>query len=189
MNKPDNSIIQSWLNGELEGDALREMEAWAEEHAEELEVEMGWESLAQEISESVPQNVEPPYQDFFNERVKLHALEVDEPANVAQPKPSIWQRLNWLLAPTALAGMAVCFYLGTQIESDRNIALPTLSADEVYTPVAGVSSEVVETEQATLIVLEGLDEIPESIDIVSGDSSFGVSPMMLAKAERQTYLF
>ncbi|MGJ8672365.1 hypothetical protein [Rubritalea sp.] len=188
MNKPENATIQSWLNGELEGGALREMEAWAEEHAEELEMEMGWQPLGQEITEIVPANEQPPHADFFNERVKLHALAADEEVTPAKPA-SFWQKLNWLLAPTAIAGVALGFYLGSSVDSTDTAVAYTLQAEEVYTPVKGVSSEVVESESATIIVLEGLDEIPESIDIVMGESSFGVSPMLLVTADRSELIY
>ena len=32
MNNPDESTIQNWLKGELEGNELKQMEAWAEEN-------------------------------------------------------------------------------------------------------------------------------------------------------------
>jgi hypothetical protein len=188
MNKPDNQTIQSWLKGELEGDSLREMEAWAEEHADELETQMGWQPLSKELAETIPDKEEPPYAEFFNERVKLHAFE-ESVSEVVESKPSLWQRLNWLVAPAALAGMAVCFYVGTHIGSSEQAQGSTLTAEEVYIPVHGVTSEVVETDEATLIVLDGLEAIPESLDIVSGESSFGVSPMLLAKAEGSEFLF
>ncbi|MFC5049155.1 hypothetical protein ACFPK9_00785 [Rubritalea spongiae] len=189
MNKPEKATIQSWLNGELEGDALREMEAWAEEHAEELEAEMGWQSLAQEIAELIPANEAPPHADFFNEQVKHHSLETEYDVSKQSTPVSFWQRLNWLLAPAALAGVALGFYLGARVKALDPAMVQLLQPEEVYTPVMGVTSEVVDSDAATVIVLEGLDDIPESIDIVMGDSSYGVSPMLLAKAEGNAPIF
>lgn len=193
MKQPDDATIQSWLEGELEGNALREMESWAEQNADQLEAAMGWDSLKSEIQSTVPASEEPPYADFFNERVKHQTVEEHVETQPEAAKPTFWQRINWMLAPTALAGMTLCFYLGTKVESGES-ALPTpvvasVVNEGVYTPVSGVSSEVVEMDDATVIVLEGLDEIPESLDIVAGESSHGVSPFMMVKAEREPLYF
>lgn len=188
MNKPDNTTIQAWLNGELEGDALREMEHWAEENAEALEREMGWQPLAEDIAEALPKTLSVPHADFFNEQIRSRVS--DEPAEQAPVKSaSIWQRLNWLIAPAALAGLAIGFYIGSSVDSSPSETYGSLSQELVYTPVSGVSSEVMDSETETVIVLEGLEPIPESIDIVHGESSFGVSPMFLAQLERSELTF
>ncbi|MFC4994477.1 hypothetical protein [Rubritalea tangerina] len=187
MKTPDKSTIQAWLNGELEGNALREMEAWAEENADQLEKEMGWEGLSEELVEHVPADEEPPYAEFFNERVRHHAIELAASNEEVAEKASLWAKFQWLFAPAALAGMALCFFLGTRVEPKGQEVAAVL--DGVYTPVSGVSSEVIVAGESTVIVLEGLEEIPESLDIVSGDSSVGVSPRMLVKAERETLYY
>lgn len=193
MNKPDESKIQSWLKGELEGNDLREMETWAENNAEQLESDMGWDSLQTEIQTTLPKSEEPPYADFFNERIKHHTIEAPQEVIEAPKKPNFFQKLNWLLAPTALAGMMVCFYAGTKVEGEAGVTPKQLVAmtpvEGVYTPVSGVSSAVVETESSTVIMLDGLDDIPDGLDIVAGESTYGVSPRMLVKAERATYYF
>ena len=174
MNNPDESTIQRWLKGELEGNELKQMEAWAEENATELEAKMGWDALGDEIAQALPSEQEPPYADFFNERVKHHAVELVEtpPATKASP---LWKRFNWILAPTAVAGMVFCFYLGTRIDQE--------------TPASGVHSEVIISGDSTVIVLDGLDEIPDALDIVSGETGQGLSPRMMVKTERESFYF
>lgn len=189
MNNPDESTIQQWLKGELEGNELKQMEAWAEEHAEELEAKMGWDALGAEISQSLPSQQEPPYADFFNERVKHHAVDLIEQAPAVKIIP-LWKRFNWILAPAAVAGMMFCFYLGTRVDQEstqQSVAVAVL--EEVYTPASGVHSEVTHSGGYTVIVLDGLDEIPDSLDIVSGDTSHGPSPRMMVKAERKSFYF
>ncbi|MFT5882538.1 MAG: ferric-dicitrate binding protein FerR (iron transport regulator) [Crocinitomicaceae bacterium] len=187
MNNPDESNIQQWLKGELEGNALKQMEAWAEEHAEELEAKMGWDALGTEISQSLPSKQEPPYADFFNERVKHHAIEIVEQAPAAKVIP-LWKRLNWILAPAAVAGMVFCFYLGTRVDQEST-GQSVAALEEVYTPASGVRSEVLLSGGSTVIVLDGLDEIPDSLDIVSGETGQGANPRMIVKAERESFYF
>ena len=189
MNNPDESTIQNWLKGELEGNELKQMEAWAEENAAELEAKMGWDALGDEISQALPSEQEPPYADFFNERVKHHAVELVETSPATKAAP-LWKRFNWILTPAAMAGMAFCFYLGTRI--DQDVATTEQSAavlEDVYTPASGVHSEVLHSGGITVIVLDGLDEIPDTLDIASGETGHGLSPRMMVKNERENLYF
>lgn len=190
MNKPDKAMIQNWLSGELEGNDLRSMESWAEKNAEQLESEMGWDSLQSEIQTTLPKSVEPPYADFFNERIKHHAIEQPVQKVDKTKKSGFFKKLNWLLAPTALALMTVCFYAGTKIKSSTETMAPAVAAvapmTGVYTPVSGVSSVLTDSEMATVIVLDGLDDLPESLDILAGESS---ASSVLVSAERAGYYF
>lgn len=190
MNKPDKAMIQNWLSGELEGNDLRAMERWAEQNAEQLESEMGWDSLQSEIQTTLPKSVEPPYADFFNERIKHHAIEQPALKVDKAKKSGFFKKLNWLLAPTALAVMTVCFYAGTKIDTSTEEIKPvtamTVPAAGVYTPVSGVSSVITESDTATVILLDGLDDLPESLDILAGESS---ASSVLVSAERAGYYF
>ncbi len=189
MNNPDESTIQRWLKGELEGNELKQMEAWAEENATELEAKMGWDALGDEISQALPSEQEPPYADFFNERVKHHAVELVETSPLTKASP-LWKRFNWILTPAAVAGMAFCFYLGTRIDQEATAMEQAVAVlEEVYTPASGVHSEVIISGDSTVIVLDGLDEIPDTLDIVSGETGQGASPRMMVKTERENFYF
>ena len=189
MNNPDESTIQRWLKGELEGNELKQMEAWAEDNATELEAKMGWDALGSEISKALPTEQEPPYADFFNERVKHHAMELVEDVPIAKSSP-FWKRFNWIFAPVAVAGMAFCFVLGTKIDHDPAATGNSIAAlEEVYTPASGVYSEVLFSGDSTVIVLDGLDAIPDTLDIAAGETSYGLNPRMMVKAERETFYY
>ena len=149
---------------------------------------MGWEALGSEISQVLPSEQEPPYADFFNERVKHHAVELADKTPEPLTVP-IWKKLNWIFAPTAIAGMALCFYLGTRIDQSTTIEPSVAALDAIYTPASGVHSEVIMSGESTVIVLDGLDEIPESLDIVLGETGLGLSPRMLVKAQRESFYF
>ena len=194
MNKPDDATLNRWLNGELKGTELEQVEAWAEVNADDFDetfqCNIGWEALRGEIIKSVPKSEEPPYPEFFNHKREQSILaEQEQPKeSMTEAQPSMWQRFRWAFMPAAFAGMAVCFYAGTKMNNPTVESSTVVSADgaqqEVYVPQSGVVAKVSETEGSTEIILDGLTPIPDSLDIAAGDSSTGNSPMMMTKAQR-----
>lgn len=191
MNQPDEKCIRRWLDGELEGKELRAMESWAESHASELESQMGWKALGNEIKQVTPDSVEPPYPDFFNQKIKQSIISQQNEQTVAVKSAGLITKLRWLFAPLAVACMTLCFYAGTMVHQQptpaSTVSLPPEETQEVYTPMGGVSAHVSESEIATVIVLDGLDQIPDSLDIVSGETGPGRSPMMMVRTDDVKY--
>jgi len=178
MNKaPNETTLTLWMDGELHGDELQQMEAYAKEHPELLTERDAIQAMSRSIQDNLPASIEPPYPDFFNERV-LHAIETERPVETAQASSNesvgFWK---WLIAPVAAGAMAVCFYLGTQVSSSdatpgmasMNNA-PTIAASTVYTPDSSVESNifVAGDQQTTVIVLEGLEDIPDDMNMAGG---------------------
>ena len=186
MNNPNQDKIQRWLRGELEGSALEEMEKWAEKNADTFEPNSTWPNLRKAILKSYSTDQEPPYTDFFNKRIQ-NTIEDASDQNEATNHASILRRMNWIFGPTALAGMALCFYLGTRIDNPAEKPASSFGlSGEVYTPALGIKADVSLSGGSTVITLDGLEEIPQSLDIVSGQTSIGSSPLMLAKMERNS---
>ena len=200
MNKPDEKTLNRWLNGELEGEELSQVETWAEQHAGDLDAEfkcsIGWDALNDECMSSIAASEEPPYPEFFNHKIQqaieneAHESSFNEtPAAQAAPdnvisSPGIWQKLRWMVLPTAAAA-AIAFYAGSNLtqspaNSDRASSGLVASYDGVYTPDSGVVAAVSESESATEIVLEGLKPISDALDIAHGETSQGDSPYMMA---------
>lgn len=168
--EPDETMLTLWMDGELEGEELRQMEAWAADHPELLAERDAIRAMNAQISANVPSSIEPPYPDFFNQRI-LRAIE-DEQATrevstqaTAAPKRGFWQ---WLAAPLAVGAMALCFYLGTQVNQPSPSA-PTVAvtSPSVYTPDGEVRANIFDSDDAnaTVIVLEGLEAIPDNLDM------------------------
>lgn len=176
MNKaPDETTLTLWMDGELHGDELQKIEAYAKEHPELLAERDAVQAMSRSIQENIPASVEPPYPDFFNERI-LHAIEAERPAEATTPAPTrgsagIWK---WLAAPLAAGAMAACFYLGTQVSSpatDAGMASTNTPAPStVYTPDSSVESNifVAGDQQTTVIVLEGLEDVPDDMNMAGG---------------------
>lgn len=155
-------------------------------------------AMSSSIREHVKADVEPPYPDFFNQKI-LRAIESEEV--VAQSERSqeakgmrgFWQ---WVTAPVAIpmamGAMALCFYLGTQFDNPPpvdggalTVVTPT-PAGSVYTPDGAVSAAMFKSDkaEATVIVLEGLDDIPDDLEMAGGPSVTSEGSMMIHAEDR-----
>ncbi len=191
MNKPDETTLNRWLNGELEDAELHAVEAWAEQYAGDLDAEfkcnIGWSALCDDYLKSVEPSVEPPYPEFFNSKI-LQMIEHDEqqldsePANVV--KPSIWQKFRWSVMPAAAAAL-VAFFIGMKMAPESSSAVATGHVGNVYVPLSGVAAAVMESDESTEIILEGLAPIADDVDIAAGERSATDLPYMMANSKRE----
>jgi hypothetical protein len=184
MNRPDEKTLASWLEGELEGEERRKVDAWAEAHAgeldEEFKCEIGWCALSDEMMTSLPDSQEPPYPDFFNHKIKQAIIGETEHEIAAQPSSSSWwSKLRLVIAPAAIAAL-VAFYAGMQIQNQQPAESPEVVAEPstIYVPNSGIVAAVSESNNATEIILNGLAPISDDLDIAAGETSPGNSPMM-----------
>ena len=190
MNKePDETTLTLWIDGELEGEELRRVEAWAQEHPELLAERDAIREMNASIRESVPANVEPPYADFFNQRI-LRQIEEEQrmnaPAVSRRSKRPFWQ---WLTAPAAVAVMVLCFYMGTRVSAPVSTHTPEMVAfsdvPSVYTPDGSVSADMFRAEDAnaTIIVLKGLEDIPDDFEMVGEPNTKNSGAVMVSTGE------
>lgn len=171
---PDETTLTLWMDGELQGEELQQMEQWAADHPELLAERDAVRQLNADIRSNVPAEVEPPYPDFFNSRI-MRAIEEDAiastPAEAAATPAKQSSFLRWLGIPAAAAAMLLCFYVGTRVGSpieSQGGQLANNSAN-VYTPDGNVHADIFTSEDAsaTVIVLEGLNDIPDDLDIAA----------------------
>jgi hypothetical protein len=166
----DETKLALWLDDELHGEDLATMETWAKDHPPQLaarEEVRHWRGL---MAATIPAAEEPPYPEFFNQRVaRAIREEATQPATVAK------QRIAWqsLLMPfAACAGMLLAFWLGAQSharppEIDVAGAPRAIPVEPfVYTPENGVKAERFASmdASATVIVLNGVAAIPDDTD-------------------------
>lgn len=167
--KPDEITLALWLDDELIGPELATMEAWAATQPEQLAAREKIRRWRETITANVVASEEPPYPDFFNNRV-LQAIREQAPTPVpSAEKPFSWK--SWLMPTAACAGMAVTFWAGmkTQAVPQTQVtrAPQAVSVDPVvYTPENGVDAEYFASTKAsaTVIVLSGITAIPDSTD-------------------------
>ena len=168
---PDETKLALWLDDELHGEELAAVEAWAKDHPEQLaarEEIRQWRGL---MASAIPAAEEPPYAEFFNGRVARAIREKTAESHVAAAQRRSWQ--SWLMPLAACAGMVLAFWLGGKTATpsipEINVAgaPKAIPVDPIlYTPVKGVKAEWFSSAEAsaTVIVLNGVDAIPDSID-------------------------
>lgn len=177
--QPDETTLTLWMDGELEGEELTRIEAWAQDHPEILAERDAVQRMSASIKENVAASVEPPYADFFNQRI-LRQINEETVSSVdrVEQKSSFWQQFGrWLVAPVAVGAMLICFYMGTQVGEmpaphSMNNTYSVSTIPTVYTPDGGVSAAMFKSEDAgaTVIVLEGLEDIPDDLEMVGEPS-------------------
>jgi hypothetical protein len=168
---PDETRLAMWLDDELSGAELAEMDAWAEAQPEHLATREEVRKLRGMLKENIPASEPPPYPDFFLSRINQGIRELEAPAVSAakNTRTSFWK--SWFMPLAACAGLVLAFSIGRQsVTSGTSIAVEkedkTITAPFVYTPEEGVFAEWVPNSQnsASVILLKGISAIPDSTD-------------------------
>jgi hypothetical protein len=168
--KPDETALALWLDDELHGAALAAFEASLAGDAELLARREAVRAWRLTIGAALPAVEEPPYPDFFNSRIG-QALRQTAP-RAERVKALSWRQ--WWLPAAAMAGMALTFWLGTKTGGGREVVqvrpapVPVVvPVPAVYTPQRGVAAEWFSSDDAaaTVIVLEGLDALPDTLEL------------------------
>ena len=164
-------LLTRWMDGVLSAAEQSEWEPYLAEHPE-LEAEReAFQTLRAELRAAVPASVEPPYPDFFNTHLERLIRESRSAlGEEAKPAPGVWRMLSWWLAPAAAAALVLAFLLGMQLGGPQDggvVVSAGVSVPAVYSPIASVEAEAVTDKSfgGTVIGLEGLDAIPNSVDL------------------------
>lgn len=166
--QPDNVELALWLEDEMSADELASFQQRGEispEHFAERERLRNWKSL---MGRGFPSEIEPPYPDFFNARVakEIRAAQMLPPQAFA--KKTSWRA--WLLPPSALAALALAFWLGGMMQGsgkrDQQISQIPAPRPSFYVPEEGVKAELVgNSRTATVIVLQGVQPISNELTL------------------------
>lgn len=187
MKKPSEELITKWMDGELEGRQLAEVEAYAAHHPE-LEEERAWlQSTRQGLREVFVADAKVPHEEFFLSRIR-HEIEMsgetEEPLKQSSSSDSVvgiaekkaarggggWRR-RWLMPlGAAAAALVVGWVIGVQGPKDETAVLAkgkgTGGEGVVYAPSLAVNAELIDSDSATIIVLDGLAELPATNNLV-----------------------
>ena len=166
---PDETRLALWLDDELTGIELADMDAWAAGVPEQLAAREELRAYRKMIAAALPANEEPPYPDFFLSRVNqgIRDLRAAEIQSTPSPSPMPFWR-SWLMPIAACAGMVLTFGIGRQISSSESARLAIVQPPKpiLYTPEDGVDAEWITSSKADamVIVLQGVSAIPDSTD-------------------------
>ena len=178
---PDETKLARWLDDELQGADLAAFEAAARPTPEMLaarEDVRRWRSM---MAAAIPLAEEPPYADFFNTRIeraiRRPAVATEQAAVPAQPWWVLFRR-HVLMPVAACCGMAFTFWLGMRTNHQAATLVvtppphPVATEPFVYTPQSGVEAERFASSpaSATVIVLSGVDAIPDDTDFSKSTS-------------------
>ena len=181
MNEDDlakkEELLTRWIDGELDEETTLEFERLMEgdpalrREAEETR------RLGNLIRGEVPSAIDPPSPDLFNARI-MKRIETPEgslqetatagPAStVIRPQPGIWGSLPWFIAGAAVITAAMIALQKPPAGGSRTGDVAASETANTYTPRDGVevTTRYVPEASATIISLEGLDEVPSDHEI------------------------
>ena len=165
--KPDDELLALWVEDELSGDSLSAVDAWASKQTEWLERReqaRSWKSL---IDGVLPESEDVPHAESFNARIRREIEADPESAPNVVPMRGT-PRWAWFMPAAAAAGMVFGFVMGRGGPEGavKEVTMPVAAlAPVLYTPTKGVNAEYVAADDATVILLAGVDAIPDSWEI------------------------
>jgi anti-sigma factor RsiW len=153
----------------LSGEEEREYALYLKAHPEAVAEVEAFKRIRAALRAEIPASQEPPYPEFFNSHLERMVRESEQVAERAPAKKSWWASYGtWLIPASAAAILA--FFAGMQIAPPdapkRDAATAGLPA--VYSPIASVHAEAVRDLGlgSALIILDGLDDLPDSVDLM-----------------------
>ncbi|MCX6876702.1 MAG: hypothetical protein NTW21_23270 [Verrucomicrobia bacterium] len=186
--KLDETTLARWLDDELQGAELAAVEVSIQGDEALLTRRRELREWRATIGAVIPAVREPLYPEFFNSRIERAIREQAPTRSWLSWLPSqaaAWRA--WWMPATALAGMALAFWVGTKTGGMTQVpavpkAVPVpvvVQVPTVYTPERGVAAEWFSSPDAaaTVIVLEGVEAIPDTLDFsetaaLPGDREF-----------------
>ena len=190
MKQPEKEILQQWSTGELTGEQLSVVERWADANPdiaaavmdELLEPILGFDTVG--VVDDVP------YPWFFNSKLEQQIVrefesETHAGEGVTPVSSGTWGKLKWLLAPTALVALVGSFFIGTQYGKVEQIVAKDNEAKHIiYLTNDKLSVDVIDTENASVIEVEGLEPFSDDAIPLSYNHSDEQEEMIVTLANQ-----
>lgn len=168
-------LVIRWMDDEeLSASDQEELKQILDAEPELAAMREGHHQIREELQAAFGKSADVPYGDFFQTKLEQAIRDADElDSPVAQPNVTSWRdALRWWLAPVAVGAMAVAFLAGTRVATSpvQDRLVVAQSRPLVYTPEGGVTASIVNADGAgtSVIVLDGLQPIPDSYDLMAG---------------------
>lgn len=170
-------LLTRWMGDALSAEELRELEPLLAKNPELNEERVDYRKLRDELKAAIPAEVEPPYPDFFNSHLERLVREASRDEQVSEGASRGFSRIwLWWMAPAATAVVVGAFLLGMQsVQPPDSPGLADASSSEIYSPLATVETKIIRDAEldATLIVVEGLDDLDDQDLVIGGGSIEG----------------
>lgn len=162
--KPDDELLALWVEDELDVSVHTEVDAWASGQAEWTEHRALARKTKWMLGSHIAADEDVPNGEFFNARIRRE-IEVRE--TVVEPAKSRGRSvIGWLVPLTAAASLVLGIWIGRGGPQSELVPAPIAElAPVLYTPQKGVEAELLRSEAATVVVLAGVDAIPDSWEI------------------------
>ena len=177
--------LTRWLDGEMTAAELASFEArLASDPALRLEAE-AMRQLCADVKAYFPVVADVPHPDFFNNQVMERISELERADRRQESKRSPW--FAWLTRPwLALAGAAaVLLIVGHFVFSDDMDPENATTLLNTYAPDNEIQTRTYHSKDAnaTILELDGLEEIPEDSNVVGFKASRSESIRNVAQAK------
>lgn len=193
-------LIVRWMDDEALSTVDREeLDRILEAEPELKAMREGHASMRSELQAAFGEPGDVPYGDFFQTKLEqaIRDSEREETAPAAKSGSSWKDALRWWLAPVTVGAMAIAFLAGTRVGTapveERLVVAQDQIRPLVYTPEGGVTSTIVnaDAEGTSVIVLDGLQPIPDSYNLMADRKSVGELPdhIQLISAEPAPQVF
>lgn len=168
------------LDGRLTPEDEKEYAAYLKEHPDELLGLESYKKLRADLRANIPVEQEPPFPDFFNSHLRKMIEDSEQPPEPVEAAESWFGTFGSWLVPAAAAAI-LAFFAGMQINQKVIVPAPVAANDSanvlpaVYSPIATVSAQAVRDQGlgGAVIILEGLEALPDSLELVSQGSGDG----------------
>ena len=171
MNRKEE-LITRWIDGELNEETREEFEAlMAEDPAFCSQIREEAEGIGSAMRSEISADLEPPYPDFFNSQVQKRIRQESHaaaPGNATGGASLVW----WLRSPFTWGAAALFMLLLLTRNGDRVSSGGGSYVVSTYAPDSRVSVESAEYNddaQATVIMLTGLERIPDEVEVRGRD--------------------
>ena len=159
--------LTRWIDGDLEGDELRDFEAIVANDPQLREAKAEAEKLSHLLKADMPER-DIPNPDFFNNQIQRRIGE-GSPAATAATAPTASGILSWFRSPFTLASAAAVLAVGLFVFSQKSTtgASEHTSVTSTYTPDREIAASHFYSDEAdaTVIMLDGLAALPDSTEL------------------------